>query len=104
MLTASEFVMTFLLNAIWQAALIVLATVVATRLLRRVSASVQYRLWVAAICLSLIVPLATSLWNLKLPVFGPLVPPTVSREITTGERLSLRTAESLPEDGLTASR
>ena len=103
-MTAIEFVMTFLLNAVWQPVLIVLATIAATRLLRRVSASHQYRLWIAAVVLSLALPMATSLWSSWPAFFGSRVTPVVSRETAVSERLSSLIAGSLPEDGAAVSR
>jgi beta-lactamase regulating signal transducer with metallopeptidase domain/uncharacterized membrane protein YkoI len=105
MMTTIEFGMTFLLNAIWQSALVVMATIIAARILRRVSAVYQYRLWVAAIVLSLVLPVATSLLSSRLALFNTHVTPTVSREVAIRERSSpLTTEPPLPENGATASR
>ena len=61
MRTISEFFMTFLLNAVWQAALITLAAVLCSWLLRRTSARYGYFLWASALFLSLLVPVLSAL-------------------------------------------
>ena len=56
MRTSSELLLTFLLNAVWQIALIGALASFGVWLLRRSAARYQHWLWVAALCLSLVVP------------------------------------------------
>jgi beta-lactamase regulating signal transducer with metallopeptidase domain len=58
----TEFLMTFLLNAFWQTALIVAAAMIATRLLRDAGSRIQHLIWVAALVLTLTLPLLTAAW------------------------------------------
>jgi beta-lactamase regulating signal transducer with metallopeptidase domain len=60
MKTTSEFLLTFLLNAFWQIALIAAAAAFGDWLLRRTLVSYRHFLWVAALGLSLLLPLVTS--------------------------------------------
>jgi len=61
MKTISEFLLTFLLNAFWQIALITAAAAFGDWLLRRTVVRYRHVLWVAALGLSLVLPLVTSL-------------------------------------------
>lgn len=56
----SQFFLTFLLNAAWQVALVALAASVCARLLRGAPARYRYGVWVAALVLSLFLPILTS--------------------------------------------
>lgn len=60
MKTISEFLLTFLLNAFWQIALIAAAVALGDWLLRRTLVRYRHFLWVAALGLSLVLPLVTS--------------------------------------------
>ena len=61
MKTSSQLLLTFLLNAVWQVALIAALASLGAWLLRRRSAMrFQHWLWVAALCLSLLVPVVTA--------------------------------------------
>ena len=60
MKTTSEFLLTFLLNAFWQIALIAAAAAFGDWLLRRTVVRYRHLLWVAALGLSLVLPLITS--------------------------------------------
>lgn len=60
MRTSSELLLTFLLNAVWQVALIVALASFGACLLRQSAMHYQHWLWVAALCLSLVVPAATA--------------------------------------------
>ena len=64
MRTSSELLLTFLLNAVWQIALIVAVASISARLLRQFAARFQHWLWVAALCLSLLVPAVTAVRSL----------------------------------------
>lgn len=59
MKTSSQLLLTFLLNAVWQIALIAALASLGAWLLRRSSMRFQHWLWVAALCLSLLVPVFT---------------------------------------------
>jgi bla regulator protein blaR1 len=60
MRTSSQLLLTFLLNACWQIALIVAFASFGSWLLRHSAARYQHWLWVAALCLSLLVPVTTA--------------------------------------------
>lgn len=61
MTTSSQLLLTFLLNAVWQIALIAALASLGAWLLRRSAMRYQHWLWVAALCLSLLVPAITAL-------------------------------------------
>src|SRR5690349_676746 len=60
MRTSSELLLTFLLNAVWQIALIGALASFGAWLLRPSATRYQHWLWVAALCLSLVVPAVTA--------------------------------------------
>jgi beta-lactamase regulating signal transducer with metallopeptidase domain/uncharacterized membrane protein YkoI len=60
MRTSSQLLLTFLLNAVWQIALIAALASFGAWLLRQSATRYQHWLWVAAFCLSLLVPVATA--------------------------------------------
>ena len=64
MRTSSELLLTFLLNAVWQIALIGALASFGAWLLRQSATRYQHWLWVAALCLSLLVPAATAVRSL----------------------------------------
>jgi len=64
--TLSRWVLTFLLNALWQVALVTLVVAATTPLLRRAPATYRHVLWVIGLALSLLLPLAS------LPGLGKL--------------------------------
>jgi beta-lactamase regulating signal transducer with metallopeptidase domain len=72
----SQLLLTFLLNACWQIALIAVLASLASWLLRNFSARYQHWLWVSALCLAFLVPAVTSSQTLfDTPVTtGPAVP------------------------------
>lgn len=92
MRTSSELLLTFLLNAVWQIALIAALASLGAWLLRDAAMRYQHRLWVAALSLSLLVPVVTALRTL----------PTTSSEsalqVISGPDLNnpLRSQEILP--------
>jgi beta-lactamase regulating signal transducer with metallopeptidase domain/uncharacterized membrane protein YkoI len=57
---SSELLLTFLLNACWQIALIAALAAIGSRLLQHSRASYRHWLWVSALCLALLVPATTS--------------------------------------------
>jgi beta-lactamase regulating signal transducer with metallopeptidase domain len=61
-------VLTFLFNALWQLPLLFAAGWAGARLLRRAPAAYRHRVWVAALALSLLVPLVGTLRPSKLDV------------------------------------
>lgn len=56
----SFFILTFLLNALWQVAAITFVAAVCLRLMRRVSAQRRHRVWTAALLLSVALPVWSS--------------------------------------------
>ncbi len=69
MRTSSQLLLNFLLNAVWQIALIAALASLGAWLLRHSTRS-QHWLWVAALCLSLLVPVVTALR--AMPVSAPV--------------------------------
>ncbi|MDQ1559596.1 MAG: hypothetical protein QOD32_2656 [Pyrinomonadaceae bacterium] len=65
----SEFTLTFLLNAAWQIVPLTLAAAACARLLRDASARYRHAVWVAALCLSIALPL-WSLYNFNADAPG----------------------------------
>lgn len=80
MTTSSQVLLTFLLNAVWQVALIAALASLGAWLLRRSSMRFQHWLWVAALCLSLVVPVITALRALPAPL--PAIESSFERELT----------------------
>jgi hypothetical protein len=70
MKTSSQLVLNFLLNASWQIALLATAVAIATRLLRTTAIHYQHRLWVAALLLSLTLPLFTTAYLSRDLIYG----------------------------------
>jgi beta-lactamase regulating signal transducer with metallopeptidase domain len=64
MRTSSQFLLTFLLNAVWQLALIAALASFGAWLLRRSAIRYQHWLWVGALSLSLLIPLMTAVRDL----------------------------------------
>ena len=60
MKVTGELVLSFLLNASWQVMLIGAAALLGDLMLRRTAVKYRHLLWVAALALSLLLPLATS--------------------------------------------
>jgi beta-lactamase regulating signal transducer with metallopeptidase domain len=65
MTTSSQLLLTFLLNALWQIALIAALASLGVWLLRRSAMRYQHWLWVGALCLSLLVPVVTAVRSLQ---------------------------------------
>jgi len=61
MAKASEWLLLFLANALWQSSLVVAAGVAADRLLRRFAARYRHRLWVAALTFAIALPASVPL-------------------------------------------
>src|ERR1043165_1785846 len=71
MRTSSQLLLAFLLNAVWQIALIAAVASFGAWLLRHAAVRYQHWLWVAALCLSLLVPAVTALRTLPETVATP---------------------------------
>lgn len=70
---ANQLLVTFLLNALWQATLLAIAGWICSRLLRSAPARHVYRLWVGCLLLSLLLPLASLGRPTEiLPSFAPM--------------------------------
>jgi thiol:disulfide interchange protein len=59
MLRVSEFILTFVVNSVWQVAAIFIVAAVASWLLRNGPARYRHTLWIIALIASLVVPLIT---------------------------------------------
>jgi uncharacterized membrane protein YkoI len=70
MRTSSELLLTFLLNAVWQIAFLAALASFGAWLLRRSAARYQHGVWVAALCLSLLVPAVTAVRSLTNAAIG----------------------------------
>jgi len=75
--TVSRLVLTFLLNALWQVALVACVGAVCNRLMRRAPAKYRHAVWVMVLAAGLVLPVnsAWSAWNSAQ--FPTLVTPTV---------------------------
>jgi beta-lactamase regulating signal transducer with metallopeptidase domain len=95
--TISRAASTFLLNALWQTAVVSLAAVVGSRIMRRATAQQQHLLWVFALWLGVLLPL----WSLRTttpprivdvqPAITPVerpIPFSETREIPIGATVS----------------
>jgi len=95
--TINQFAPTFLLNAVWQITLIACVAAVGSWLLRNTAASARYRhlLWVAALILSVVLPL-TSLLNINSTLIEsmPLLSRTTETLAATGNNPVNSTATS----------
>jgi bla regulator protein blaR1 len=80
MKTINEFLLTFLLNAFWQIALIAAAAAFGDWLLRRTLVRYRHFLWVAALGLSLALPLVTSVQSGRSSAPAALPPPQIALE------------------------
>ncbi len=79
----SQLLLTFLLNACWQIALIALLAAFASWLLRNSEARYQHWLWVSALCLAFLVPAITPLQTLfDTPVITAPAVPFVTESIS----------------------
>src|SRR5689334_13731710 len=104
MRTSSQLLLTFLLNAVWQIALLAALASCGAWLLRQSGTRYQHWLWVAALCLSLLVLAATAVWSLPATAFSASAlngaaelnsgSPVSVRSIRTFERTSAITSNS----------
>jgi beta-lactamase regulating signal transducer with metallopeptidase domain len=93
MKTSSQLLLTLLLNAVWQIALIAALASLGAWLLRQSATRYQHWLWVGALCLGLLVPLATASWAMpdtsQVNVEGPFQRQLVSPVLREEAELSL---------------
>ena len=68
---SSQLLLTFLLNSLWQIALIAGLAAAGSWLLRELAARYRHWVWTSALCLALVVPLVTALRTLDDPVPVP---------------------------------
>ena len=80
MKTTSEFLLTFLLNAFWQIALIAVVALLADRLLRRTPVRYRHFLWTAALGLSILLPFLASVGSLPRDAQPALLRQEIVRE------------------------
>jgi beta-lactamase regulating signal transducer with metallopeptidase domain/uncharacterized membrane protein YkoI len=94
MKTSSELLLTFLLNAVWQIALIAALASLGAWLLRKSSIRYQHWLWVGALFLSLLVPVVTAVR--ALPTSAPSTVNTdLFKPIPTSEVVPFSSPQSL---------
>ena len=68
---ANQLLLTFVINACWQIALIALFVALSGRLLQQSTARVKHALWVSGLLLCVAVPMLTSVASaIQLPVWG----------------------------------
>ena len=77
----SQLLLTFLLNAVWQIALITALASLGAWLLRNSATRYQHWLWVAALCLSLLVPVGTA-WRSFPEASSAPIETSFQRELT----------------------
>ena len=65
---SSQLLLTFLLNSLWQIALIAALAAAGSWLLRELAARYRHWVWASALCLALVVPVVTALRTLDDPV------------------------------------
>jgi beta-lactamase regulating signal transducer with metallopeptidase domain/uncharacterized membrane protein YkoI len=91
---SSQLLLTFLLNAVWQIALIAALASVGAWLLRKSTMRYQHWVWVAALFLSLLVPVVTAIR--ARPASAPATLNTdLFNRIPTGEALPFSSAQSV---------
>ena len=103
MKTTSEFLLTFLLNAFWQIALIAAAAAFGDWLLRRTLVRYRHFLWVAALGLSLVMPLVTSVRAGRSTATAAWPPPQIALgpiAITDVTPISSQTSAAVPKSTL----
>jgi beta-lactamase regulating signal transducer with metallopeptidase domain len=98
MRTSSQLLLTFLLNAVWQVALITALAGLGSWLLRNSVARYRHLLSVAALCLAFLVPAVTS----SRAFFETDIQPEVTFDRESIAPLEAETVPSLPETSSTA--
>src|SRR5205085_9692535 len=94
---SSQLLLTFLLNAVWQIAFIAALALPGSWLLRKSVARYQHWLWVGALCLALLVPLATSSRTLFESQVEPIPAALTSQEGWLAPALSQQRQAPLPD-------
>ena len=94
---SSQLLLTFLLNAVWQVAFIAALALPGSWLLRKSVARYQHWLWVGALCLALLVPLATSSRTLFESQVEPIPAALTSQEGWLAPALSQQRQAPLPD-------
>lgn len=74
MIVINQLLLTFLLNAVWQIALIALVATVGDLLFRNTSPRYRHALWVVTLGLALTVPALTSVWLLRDSLVSSAIP------------------------------
>jgi TonB family protein len=106
MKTTSELLLTFLLNAFWQIALVAAAAALGDWLLRRSVVRYRHFLWVAALSLSLVLPAVTSVRFDRSSIAGTLSPQSIviaPPAITDVATLSVQTSTTSAKSTLNVS-
>ena len=88
----SQFLLTFLLNSLWQIALIAALATLGAWLLRDFPVRYRHWLWVSALCLAFLVPTVTSLRTLGDT--APASPSTTYAILASEELFDLRSNNS----------
>src|SRR5215510_14315667 len=109
MRTISQLLLNFLSNAAWQLALIAGVASICAWLLREQSSRRRYRLWVAALILSVSLPLRSDLQLLKreAPTSVPSALTRVSTTtpaLTTSAKLETGETATIPQSGAVSAR
>ena len=77
---SSQLLLTFLLNACWQVALIAAFASLSSWLLRNSVARYRHRVWATALCLAFLIPALTSSWTVVDNTAQTITPITFTRE------------------------
>lgn len=94
MTTNSQLLLTFLLNAVWQIALIAALASIGAWLLRKSPVRFQHWLWVGALCLSLLVPVMTAVRSRSTSA-PPAANTDLFNPVATGEALPFSSSQSV---------
>ena len=88
MKTSSQLLLNFLLNAVWQIALITALASLGAWLLRSSSARYRHWLWVSALCLAFLIPVMTS-----IRAYFETAAPSITGPVFIGEPIQPRLLE-----------
>src|SRR5689334_14594135 len=99
---SSQLLLTFLLNACWQIALIAAVASLSSWLLRNSVARYRHWVWATALCLAFLVPAFTSLRTLVDDVIQPQPHTPATFETGRLARLENETIPRLPETSTSA--
>src|SRR5687768_728564 len=97
MRTPTQLLLTFLLNAAWQIAAVTAFAAVGAWLLRGTSARCRHTLWVAALILSLGLPLMSAVRLLGVAVSRPRTP-----ALAQSGNVSIGSTRTFPTEGIFA--